>query len=380
MPPSVEKTLARIRESVESGAYYEAQQMYKTSYHRSKARQQFADAVAILQEGAVTQLAHGQPTCGVELGMLLIEAYVAASTPADADTVSRVLAIIRAFPLTARTSADANQGQATSSSSSSQAVASPVVDEYARLVAAAVKWANKYGLMGGDPAAVGLNCEHASLLSSTRFTFTCVIGLRKDLGCRLAVALDDAFPLQSKNGAVVSARRIHSAFASYLWRSFGTDGIGRALPHFIRGEDAEEFAEALYSCARQGPSGEADLWLLRAVLQVLAAASGSSSTAQMSYARALYDAFIAKDSPLDTPTGHFTELVLLAVEHTPISPRAHDMFALVRERYSDGVLRRDESLGALMERVEGLFFNMRRGGSALGGLLGDLFRTLTEVQ
>lgn len=66
-----------------------------------------------------------------------------------------------------------------------------------------------------------------------------------------------------------------------------------------------------------------------------------------------------------------------------LSARAHDMFVLLRECYSDGVLRRDEGLGALLERVEGAYFNVRRGAGAdgpLGGLLGNLFKTLTEAQ
>lgn len=57
-----------------------------------------------------------------------------------------------------------------------------------------------------------------------------------------------------------------------------------------------------------------DLWLLRALLQVLAAGTSHSSMAQLVYARALYDAFIARSSALDTPTGHFVELVLLVGE------------------------------------------------------------------
>ncbi|GIL88170.1 hypothetical protein Vretimale_14087 [Volvox reticuliferus] len=328
MPPSIEKTLARIKETVESGAFYEAQQMYKTSYHRCKARQQLMDAITILQEGSITQLAHGQSTCGVELGLLLVEAYMSASMPANADTVSRVLAIIRAFPLPTCTTADAVLGQAAASSSSAQGAASPVVDEYARLVTAAVKWANK-------------------------------------------------------SGAAISSSRIHSAFASYLWKSFGVEGIGRALLHFIRGEDAEEFATALHSCAERGPRAELDLWLLRALLQVLAAPNNGNRMAQLAYARALYDAFIAKNGSLETPTGHFAELMLLALEYLAVSARAHDMFLLVRERYTDGVLRRDDTLEPLLQRVEGTFFSVRRGGNAggpLGDLFGNLFRTLTEAQ
>ncbi|PNW82537.1 hypothetical protein CHLRE_06g282950v5 [Chlamydomonas reinhardtii] len=334
MAASVAKTLARIKGTVAEGAYYEAQQMYKTAFHRSKARNQLADALQILQEGAITQLAHGQVTCGVELGMLLIEAYTTAGTPADEASVGRLLAIVLAFPPLpavgsgpgAATSAPSTS--APSSSSAGQGSSSPVVDECARFVASAVKWANK-------------------------------------------------------GGAIVSARGIHSAFAAYLWRNFGTEGFGRALLHFIRGDDADTFAQALHTCARQGPAEEVDLWLLRALLQVLTAANTHTRMGQLAHARALYDAFTAAQStPLDTPTAHFAELLLLAVEHVPVSPHAHKMLQCAKQRYGDGVLRRDGQLAGQVERVEASYFGVRRrgaGGGPLGGLLGDLFKSLTEA-
>ncbi|GLI61650.1 hypothetical protein VaNZ11_004074 [Volvox africanus] len=355
MPPSIEKTVARIKETVESGAYYEAQQMYKTSYHRCKARQQLLDAVTILQEGAITQLAHGQSTCGVELGLLLVEAYMSAAMPANADTVSRVLAIIRAFPLPTSTMAGAFLGQAAASSSSAQGAA---VDEYARLVAAAVKWAYK-------------SVNASSVL------------LRSRMASGQAVKLIEGVTSLCRSGAAISSSRIHSAFASYLWKSFGVEGIGRALLHFVRGDDHEEFARALHSCAEGGPKTEVDLWLLRALLQVLAAANSGNRMGQLAYATALHDAFISMSGSLETPTGHFAKLMLQALEHVAVSARAHDVFLLVRERYKDGVLRRDDTLEPLLQRVEGTFFNARHGGSAggpLGDLFGNLFRTLTEAQ
>jgi hypothetical protein len=124
----------------------------------------------------------------------------------------------------------------------------------------------------------------------------------------------DAVGCPARAGAVLSARRIHGAFAAYLWKTFGADGLGRALLHFVRGDNAEAFAEgadpgtcpsrlectralvaalqlfmplrsaigsllrparvslapraALLTCARRGPEAEQDLWLLRALLQV----------------------------------------------------------------------------------------------------------------
>ncbi|KAG2492437.1 hypothetical protein HYH03_009380 [Edaphochlamys debaryana] len=296
--------------------------MYKTAYHRAKARQNMEDALLILREGAVTQLAHGQITCGVELGMLLVETYTTASTPADEASVSRLLDIINAFPPPGQAAGAAGSAAASAAASSS----SPVVDECARFVAACVKWAQKAG-------------------------------------------------------AVVSSRRLHSAFASYLWKRFGPESLGRALQHFVRGDDAEGFAQALHACAAAGPRAEVDLWLLRALLQVLSAATSHSRMAQLAHARSTYDAFLARSGPIDTPTARFTELTLLALEHLALSPRAHDMLVLAREKYGDGVLRRDGSLAPMLERVETLYFNVRRGGAGgpLGGLFGDLFKSLAEA-
>lgn len=42
------QTLERIKGTVESGSYYEAQQMYKSVYHRHKARRQIQESYAVL--------------------------------------------------------------------------------------------------------------------------------------------------------------------------------------------------------------------------------------------------------------------------------------------------------------------------------------------
>jgi hypothetical protein len=70
-----------------------------------------------------------------------------------------------------------------------------------------------------------------------------------------------------------------------------------------------------------------------------------------------------------------------AVEHVALSAKAHDMFVLARERYADGVLRRDETLSAMLDRVEAAYYNVRKGGDGgpLGGLLGDLFKNLAQA-
>jgi hypothetical protein len=43
--------LEKVARTVESGAFYEAQQMYKTIYHRQKARKQLEDSYQFLRVG-----------------------------------------------------------------------------------------------------------------------------------------------------------------------------------------------------------------------------------------------------------------------------------------------------------------------------------------
>lgn len=45
----IPQVLEKLRKSIEDGQYYEAQQMYKTLYHRHKSRGKKDDAVSLLQ-------------------------------------------------------------------------------------------------------------------------------------------------------------------------------------------------------------------------------------------------------------------------------------------------------------------------------------------
>ncbi len=54
-----------------------------------------------------------------------------------------------------------------------------------------------------------------------------------------------------------------------MWESYGWRSFGRASQHFARGSDPKQFAEALFSCSKLAPSDEADLFICRAVLQVV---------------------------------------------------------------------------------------------------------------
>ncbi|KIZ06762.1 hypothetical protein MNEG_1190 [Monoraphidium neglectum] len=137
----VQKALQRVKAQLDAGAFYEAQQMYKTTYHRYHTRKQLDEAYTVLSEGAVQQLRGGQITCGTELGTMLVDAYVADKAPAGPVALGALCDIVRAMP--AHSAEDAAG-----------------VDACSRFVTAAVKWAHKQGADAGVRELHDLFAQH----------------------------------------------------------------------------------------------------------------------------------------------------------------------------------------------------------------------------
>lgn len=128
----VAKALQRVKAQLDAGAFYEAQQMYKTTYHRYHSRKQLDEAYQVLREGAVAQLRAGQITCGAELGTMLVDAYAEDRAPASTASIAALCDIVRAMPAEAPGAEDGAG-----------------VDACSRFVTAAVKWAHKAGADAG---------------------------------------------------------------------------------------------------------------------------------------------------------------------------------------------------------------------------------------
>lgn len=94
-PPALFTPLLTLHIQVAAGAFYEAQQMYKTVYHRYMSRKQLPDSYLVLQAGAVQQLSSHQINCGMELGGMLLDAYSEGNVPATDATLGSVLAILQ---------------------------------------------------------------------------------------------------------------------------------------------------------------------------------------------------------------------------------------------------------------------------------------------
>ncbi|KAI7877323.1 uncharacterized protein EV154DRAFT_525507 [Mucor mucedo] len=95
-----EKTLQKLRESVNAGNYYEAQQMYRTVARRLNKQQKYQDTIRLLHDGAVLLLQHKQFGSGSDLANYMIDTYKLANVPVDETSLDRVVEILSLFPST----------------------------------------------------------------------------------------------------------------------------------------------------------------------------------------------------------------------------------------------------------------------------------------
>lgn len=119
---------------------------------RASAQRSLARCPPSSQEGARLQLTRGQLNCGVELCMLLVEAYEADQLPPSDASVGRLLSLLDAYPRglagaaagqqagdVAAASAAAGGGGGSGSGSGSGG-SDPPLQEASKFAAAAVKW------------------------------------------------------------------------------------------------------------------------------------------------------------------------------------------------------------------------------------------------
>lgn len=69
----VNRVLAKLDSSIESGHYYEAHQMYRTLYFRYTAQKKYEECLTLLYEGALKLLDKQQQTSGADLSLLTLD-------------------------------------------------------------------------------------------------------------------------------------------------------------------------------------------------------------------------------------------------------------------------------------------------------------------
>jgi hypothetical protein len=137
-----------------------------------------------------------------------------------------------------------------------------------------------------------------------------------------------------------------------------------ACTRYMFSEETEEYASYLYELAtKKGYRGELDLFLARAVLQLLAVENiRDSRKVQQSYTKLA----TAQGATLDTPLTNFTVLLLEVVQRgKPGLP----LFQLLQKRYQKSI-NRDEILQSCMGRIATRFFGV--APPKQGGMMGML--------
>ncbi|CAO3672083.1 unnamed protein product [Rhizopus stolonifer] len=93
-----EKTLQKLRESVNGGNYYEAHQMYRTVARRYNKQHKYGDTIHLLHDGAVLLLQHKQNGSGSDLANYMLDTYKLAQLPVDETSLDRIVEILNLFP------------------------------------------------------------------------------------------------------------------------------------------------------------------------------------------------------------------------------------------------------------------------------------------
>jgi hypothetical protein len=122
-----------------------------------------------------------------------------------------------------------------------------------------------------------------------------------------------------------------------------------ASKHLVHAHNPEELCALTVSWAKMGPEGDRDLYLARAVLQLLC-------TENLKDANVLYRLFL-EQVPLDTPMTRFTGFLLKALER-----EAYPLFKTLREKYAPALARTkgySPSLDNYLDRVALLFYGVK---------------------
>lgn len=355
-PPSLFislQILAKLQANIDAGHYYEAQQMFKTVYHRHRARKMLSESYSLaevcshttsplhnkdplfpythtshtsllptyIQEGAKLQFNAGQLNCGVELSKLLLEAYEEDNVSPTAEAIDRISHLLACFPTTLPSSTAIRDRQNNNKNNASKQEEDDdedegAVDEAINFISSAQKWLKKAG------------------------------------------------------GTAEQSAGLEGQLASYIVSTLGWQSVGRAAPHFALASPDQMplFAKILKEAVSHGKPDwqEEDLFLARAALQMAGTGGRSEATllAAQSLIREVYTKATKRKVP-DTPMMHFVEMFLEAIKLG-----SRDLVAVVMSKYRGCLENRDAGLMELVDRVKS--GRMEVPGGGLGGLLGGL--------
>ncbi|KAG7383318.1 Golgi to ER traffic protein 4 [Phytophthora pseudosyringae] len=174
----------------------------------------------------------------------------------------------------------------------------------------------------------------------------------------LALFLKNAVKWSAVEGA---RKRGDPELQLLLARAYRSAGdFTHAMKHFLHAENPQELAEALFQWSTQGYPSESDLYLARAVLQLL-------SLENLRDANKVYEAYVAQcqgaGRPVDLPLFNYTRFLLLTLERDALP-----LFQMLQERYAPA-LARDSSLQSYLSVIGQKFYGLQPPRSGLSSLL-----------
>eukprot|EP01104_Vermistella_antarctica_P000987 TRINITY_DN11061_c0_g1_i1.p1 TRINITY_DN11061_c0_g1~~TRINITY_DN11061_c0_g1_i1.p1 ORF type:complete len:329 (+),score=50.80 TRINITY_DN11061_c0_g1_i1:69-1055(+) len=158
---------------------------------------------------------------------------------------------------------------------------------------------------------------------------------------------------------------IHTAFA----HSYASQGeYASASKHFLCSHDMAAYTSMLVQWSQKGYPSEADLFVGRAVLGLLA-------VGKLKHANEVYTAFLTSYTGVRTPLLNYLHFLLLTLERNALP-----LFQTLRQRYAPA-LARDGSFGELLDRIAKKFYNHtpQRQGGAAGGGMNNMFSMLSGM-
>jgi golgi to ER traffic protein 4 len=98
MSAKIAKTIARQKERIAEGSYYEAHQQFRVIASRYLKTSDYASACDVLYNGAVLLLKADQGGSGGDLGLMLLkEVYTNGEYPCNTENKNKLLDILKAF-------------------------------------------------------------------------------------------------------------------------------------------------------------------------------------------------------------------------------------------------------------------------------------------
>jgi hypothetical protein len=333
----VEKLHQKIRDK----EYYEAHQTYRVLYQRYKAQGKEGEALDLLYDGALLLLQNGQRSCGIDLAMLLVDHLKEQKTPVSDQWLEKIGNLFCQY--------------------SAEGVATPPSS----------------GTTGSEPM------DSSSAATADGAVFEIIPGVDGQEGLiRAALKWSSMVGEQWRYGHP----KLHKVAALEYWKE---KQYVKAREHFLYAEHPQEFGCMLVELATTfGYSGEADLFITQAVLQLLVLKDRKGGLAVFNAYTRKHPRFKSDNPPyIHHPTLNFVWFLLSACKD-----HSKEVFTFLRANYAPSISR-DPTFNEYLDKIGETYFgppnqSRQAGGSAVpgpsgifgaGGLIEGILSSLSNV-